>query len=221
MEQMKISELLDLTQTIASELFEGKTYPWEVLPEISSFIVKLGDTLSEEEYDKVGENVWIAKSATVAPTAFIGGPAIIGKNTEVRHCAFIRGNALVGEGCVVGNSVELKNVVLFNCVQVPHYNYVGDSVLGYKAHMGAGSITSNVKSDKTLVVVKGKETQIETGLKKFGAMLGNHVEVGCNSVLNPGTVVGCGSQIYPVSCVRGVVPANSIYKNKNEIVEKK
>lgn len=221
MEQMKISELLDLTQTMAAELFEGKTYPWEVLPEISSFIVKLGSTLSEDEYDKVGENVWIAKSAKVAPTAFIGGPAIIGKNTEVRHCAFIRGNALVGEGCVVGNSVELKNVVLFNCVQVPHYNYVGDSVLGYKAHMGAGSITSNVKSDKTLVVVKGKETQIATGLKKFGAMLGNHVEVGCNSVLNPGTVVGCNSQIYPVSCVRGVIPSDSIYKNKDEIVEKR
>lgn len=221
MEQMKISELLDLNQTIASELFAGKTYPWEVLPEISSFIVKLGNTLNEEEYDKVGENVWIAKSAAVAPTAFINGPAIIGKNTEVRHCAFVRGNALVGENCVVGNSVELKNVVLFNNVQVPHYNYVGDSVLGYKAHMGAGSITSNVKSDKTLVVVKGKEEQIATGLKKFGAMLGNHVEVGCNSVLNPGTVVGCNSQIYPVSCVRGVIPANSIYKNKDTIVEKK
>lgn len=220
MEQMKISELLDLTQTIAEELFRGKTYPWEVLPEIGSFIVKLGNTLSEDEYDKVGENVWIAKSAKVAPTAYIGGPAIIGKNTEVRHCAFVRGNALVGEGCVVGNSVELKNVVLFNCVQVPHYNYVGDSVLGYKAHMGAGSITSNVKSDKTLVAVKGKDTKIETGLKKFGAMLGNYVEVGCNSVLNPGTVVGCNAQIYPVSCVRGVIPANCIYKNKNEIIEK-
>lgn len=221
MEQLKISELLDLTQTMAGELFEGKTYPWEVLPEISAFIVKLGNTLSEDEYDKTGDNVWIAKSASVAPTAFIGGPAIIGKDAEIRHCAYIRGNALVGEGCVVGNSVELKNVVLFNEVQVPHYNYVGDSVLGYKAHMGAGSITSNVKSDKTLVTVKGKETQIATGLKKFGAILGNHVEVGCNSVLNPGTVVGCEAQIYPVSCVRGVVPANHIYKNKNEIIEKR
>ena len=221
MEQMKISELLDLNQTIASELFAGKTYPWEVLPEISSFIVKLGNTLNEEEYDKVGENVWIAKSAAVAPTAFINGPAIIGKNTEVRHCAFVRGIALVGENCAVGISVELKNVVLLNNVQVHHYNYVGDSVLGYKAHMGAGSITSNVKSDKTLVVVKVKEDQIVTGLIKFGAMLGNHVEVGCNSVLNPGTVVGCNSQIYPVSCVRGVIPANSIYKNKDTIVEKK
>ena len=220
MEQTKIIDLLDLQQTIAAELFEGKTYPWEVLPEIGAFIVKLGQTLPKEEYDQVGENVWIAKSAKVFPSAYINGPAIIGKNTEVRHCAFIRGNAMVGENCVVGNSVELKNVVLFNNVQVPHYNYVGDSVLGYKAHMGAGSITSNVKSDKTLVVVKGKEEQIETGLKKFGAMLGNHVEVGCNSVLNPGTVVGSNSQIYPVSCVRGVIPANSIYKNKDDIVEK-
>ena len=220
MEQVKISELLDLEQTIAAQLFEGKTYPWEVLPEIGAFIVKLGQTLPKEEYDQVGENVWIAKSAKVFPSAYINGPAIIGKNTEVRHCAFIRGNAMVGENCVVGNSVELKNVVLFNNVQVPHYNYVGDSVLGYKSHMGAGSITSNVKSDKTLVVVKGKEEQIATGLKKFGAMLGNYVEVGCNSVLNPGTVVGCNSQIYPVSCVRGVVPANSIYKNKGDIVEK-
>lgn len=220
MEQMKISELLDLNQTIAAALFEGKTYPWEVLPEIGAFIVQLGQTLPKEEYDQVGDNVWIAKSAKVFPSAYINGPAIIGKNTEVRHCAFIRGNAMVGENCVVGNSVELKNVVLFNNVQVPHYNYVGDSVLGYKAHMGAGSITSNVKSDKTLVVVKGKEEQIPTGLKKFGAMLGNHVEVGCNSVLNPGTVVGCNSQIYPVSCVRGVIPANSIYKNKEDIVGK-
>ena len=221
MEQLKISELYDLEQTIAAELFEGKTYPWEVLPEIGAFIVKLGQTLPEEEYDKVGENVWIAKSAKVTPSALINGPAIIGKNTEVRQCAFIRGNALVGENCVVGNSTELKNVVLFNNVQVPHYNYVGDSVLGYKSHMGAGSITSNVKSDKTLVVVKGKEEQIPTGLKKFGAMLGNHVEVGCNSVLNPGTVIGCNSNVYPVSCVRGVIPANSIFKNKDEIVEKK
>lgn len=221
MEQLTIKELLDLNQTIAAELFEGKTYPWEVLPEIGKFIVKLGNTLSEDEYDKVGENVWIAKSAKVAPTASINGPAIIGKNTEVRHCAFVRGNALVGEGCVVGNSVELKNVVIFNSVQVPHYNYVGDSVLGYKSHMGAGSITSNVKSDKTLVVVKGKDQRIETGLKKFGAMLGNYVEVGCNSVLNPGTVIGCNSNIYPVSCVRGVVPSDSIYKSQDNIVDKK
>lgn len=221
MEQLKISELYDLTQTMAAELFEGKTYPWEVLPEIGTFIMKLGETLSEEEYDKVGDNVWIAKSAKVTPSAFINGPAIIGKDTEVRQCAFIRGNALVGDHCVVGNSTELKNVVLFNNVQVPHYNYVGDSVLGYKSHMGAGAVTSNVKSDKTLVVVKGKEAEISTGLKKFGAMLGNYVEVGCNSVLNPGTVIGCNSNVYPLSCVRGVVPSNSIYKNKDEIVTKK
>lgn len=221
MKNYTIEHLLDLEETIAKELFEGKTYPWEVLPEIKEFILKLGATLSPEEYDCVDGNVWIAKSAKVAPTAFIGGPAIIGKETEVRHCAFIRGNAIVGEGCVVGNSTELKNVVLFNKVQVPHYNYVGDSVLGYKSHMGAGSICSNVKSDKKLVVVKGDEEAVETGLKKFGAMLGDHVEVGCGSVLNPGTVIGRNSNIYPLSPVRGCVPANSIYKNKNEIVEKK
>ena len=221
MEQLKISELYsDLDQTMAKELLESRTYPWEVLPLISEFIVKLGSTLSEEEYEKRGENVWIAKSAKVAPTAFINGPTIIGKDAEVRHCAFIRGNALVGEGAVVGNSTELKNVILFNKVQVPHYNYVGDSILGYKSHMGAGSITSNVKSDKKLVVVKGASGKIETGLKKFGAMLGDEVEVGCGSVLNPGTVIGSYSNIYPLSSVRGVVPAKSIYKNKNEVVEK-
>lgn len=221
MEQLKISELYsDLDQTMAKELLESRTYPWEVLPLISEFIVKLGSTLSEEEYEKRGENVWIAKSAKVAPTAFINGPAIIGKDAEVRHCAFIRGNALVGEGAVVGNSTELKNVILFNKVQVPHYNYVGDSILGYKSHMGAGSITSNVKSDKKLVVVKGASGNIETGLKKFGAMLGDEVEVGCGSVLNPGTVIGSHSNIYPLSSVRGVVPAKSIYKKKNEVVEK-
>ena len=221
MEQLKISELYsDLNQTLAKELLESKTYPWEVLPLISAFIVKLGHTLSEEEYEKKGENVWIAKSAKVAPTAWINGPAIIGKDAEIRHCAFIRGNALVGEGAVVGNSTELKNVILFNKVQVPHYNYVGDSILGYKSHMGAGSITSNVKSDKKLVVVKAAEQNMETGMKKFGAMLGDEVEVGCGSVLNPGTVVGSHSNIYPLSSVRGVVPANSIYTNKNEIVEK-
>lgn len=221
MEQLKISELYsDLNHTMAKELLESKTYPWEVLPLISEFILKLGNTLCEEEYEKRGENVWIAKSAKVAPTAFINGPAIIGKDAEVRHCAFIRGNALVGEGAVVGNSTELKNVILFNKVQVPHYNYVGDSILGFKSHMGAGSITSNVKSDKKLVVVKGAAKKIETGLKKFGAMLGDEVEVGCGSVLNPGTVIGSHSNIYPLSSVRGVVPADSIYKNKNEVVEK-
>ena len=222
MEECKIKNLYNLEETIATKIFEGVEYPWEVLPKIGDFIIELGNSLSLDEYDKIGEDIWIAKTATVAPTAYIKGPAIIGKNAEIRHCAFIRGKAIVGEGAVVGNSTELKNVILFNKVQVPHYNYVGDSILGYKSHMGAGSITSNVKSDKTLVVVKDKTTgeEIETGLKKFGAMLGDFVEVGCNSVLNPGTVIGSHSNVYPLSMVRGVVPANSIYKNKNEIVEK-
>lgn len=221
MDKITIAELYTLEETIARDIFRGKTYPWEVLPLIKDFILELGKTLSPEEYDRVGENVWIAKDAKVAPTASINGPAIIGKGAEVRQCAFIRGNAIVGDGAVVGNSTELKNVILFNKVQVPHYNYVGDSVLGYKAHMGAGSITSNVKSDKKLVVVKGAETHIETGLKKFGAMLGDNVEVGCNSVLNPGTVVGPWTNIYPLSCVRGVIPARSIFKRPGEIVEKR
>lgn len=221
MKDFTIEKLLDLKETIASELFEGKTYPWEVLPEIKDFILKLGKTLDSEEYEYKEGDIWIAKSAKIAPTACINGPAIIGKDTEVRHCAFIRGNAIVGEGCVVGNSTELKNVVIFNCVQVPHYNYVGDAVLGYRSHMGAGSICSNVKSDKQLVVVKDGEEKIETGLKKFGAMLGDHVEVGCGSVLNPGTVIGRNSNIYPISSVRGCVPADSIYKNKNVVVSKK
>ena len=212
LEALTVKENYSLDQTIAKDIFNGVTYPWEVLPKISNFILELGATLSEDEYEKRGENVWVAKSAKVAPTAFINGPAIIGKDAEVRHCAFIRGNAIVGEGAVVGNSTELKNVILFNKVQVPHYNYVGDSVLGYKSHMGAGSITSNVKSDKKLVVVKAGEEKIETGMKKFGAMLGDEVEVGCGSVLNPGTVVGNHSNIYPLSSVRGFVPANSIYK---------
>ena len=220
METCKIKNLYTLEETIAKPLFEGAEYPWELLPKISAFILELGATLSEEEYEKVGENVWIAKSAKVAPTAFINGPAIIGKNAEVRHCAFIRGNAIVGEGAVVGNSTELKNVILFNKVQVPHYNYVGDSILGYKAHMGAGSITSNVKSDKHLVKVHTPEGDIETGIKKFGAMIGDNVEVGCGSVLNPGTVIGRQSNIYPLSSVRGVVPAHSIYKKQGEVVEK-
>ena len=195
MKEMTVKEMYTLDETIAKDIFEGVEYPWEVLPKISNFIMELGATLSEEEYEKRGDNVWIAKSAKVAPTAFIGGPAIIGKEAEVRHCAFIRANAIVGEGAVVGNSTELKNVILFNKVQVPHYNYVGDSILGFKAHMGAGSITSNVKSDKKLVVVKTPEENIETGMKKFGAMLGDNVEVGCNSVLNPGTVIGRHSNI--------------------------
>ena len=220
MDQITIKDLYNLEETIAGELFAGKTYPWEVLPEIGAFIVKLGNTLDPQEYEKAGENIWIARSAKVAPTASITGPAIIGKEAEIRQGAFIRGNAIVGEGAVVGNSTELKNVVLFNKVQVPHYNYVGDSILGYRAHMGAGSITSNVKSDKTLVVVKGKETKIETGLKKFGAMLGDQVEVGCNSGLNPGTVIGPRSNIYPLSSVRGVIPADHIFKAQDRIVEK-
>lgn len=221
METCKIVNLYNLEETIAKDLFEGAVYPWEVLPEIGAFILELGKTLSPEEYQQRGENVWIAKSAKVAPTAFINGPAIIGKEAEVRHCAFIRGNAIVGEGAVVGNSTELKNVVLFNKVQVPHYNYVGDSILGYKAHMGAGSITSNVKSDKQLVVVKDGTERMETGLKKFGAMLGDEVEVGCGSVLNPGTVIGPHSNIYPLSSVREVVPADSIYKKRGEVAEKR
>lgn len=220
LEALTVKENYSLDQTIAKDIFNGVTYPWEVLPKIRSFILELGATLSEDEYEKRGENVWVAKSAKVAPTAFINGPAIIGKDAEVRHCAFIRGNAIVGEGAVVGNSTELKNVILFNKVQVPHYNYVGDSVLGYKSHMGAGSITSNVKSDKKLVVVKAGEEKIETGMKKFGAMLGDEVEVGCGSVLNPGTVVGNHSNIYPLSSVRGFVPANSIYKKQGEVVTK-
>ena len=216
----EIAELFDLTKTIASGLFEGKTYPWEVLSEIKSYILKLGETLPTDEYDHPEEGVWIAKDAKVFPSAYIGSPCIIDHGAEVRHCAFIRESAIVGKNAVVGNSVELKNVVLFDSVQVPHYNYVGDSVLGYKAHMGAGSITSNVKSDKSLVVIKQPGAPLETGRKKVGAMVGDCAEIGCNSVLNPGTVVGRNAQIYPVSCVRGVIPANSIYKNKDSIVQK-
>lgn len=220
MEECKIVNLYNLNETIAKELLETATYPWEVLPKISDFIIKLGNTLDSNKYEKRAENVWIAKNAKVAPTAYINGPAIIGENAEIRHCAFIRGNAIVGNEAIVGNSTELKNVILFNKVQVPHYNYVGDSIIGFKSHMGAGSITSNVKSDKKLVVVKNGEETIETSLKKFGAMLGDNVEVGCGSVLNPGTVIGRNTNVYPLSSVRGVVKENSIYKNKNEIVEK-
>lgn len=216
-----IKNLYDLTHTVARPLLEKLNYPWEALPKIGSFILELGEALSPEEYDRRGENVWIAKSAKIFDSAYIAGPAIIGPETEVRQCAFIRGNALVGAGCVVGNSTELKNVILFDHVQVPHYNYVGDSILGFQSHMGAGSITSNVKSDKTLVCVHVGDVCIETGLKKFGAMLGDHVEVGCNSVLNPGTVIGKDSNIYPLSMVRGYIPANSIYKRLGEIAQKK
>ena len=221
---LKISSLYSLEHTIAKDIFEGKDYPWEVLPLIGQYIIELGKTLDKEEYNQVADNVWIHKTAKVFESAYINGPAIIGKDTEVRQCAFIRGNAIVGDNCVVGNSTELKNVILFDNVQVPHYNYVGDSILGYKSHMGAGSITSNVKSDKTLVVVKGidegEQVNIETGLKKFGAMLGDNVEVGCNSVLNPGTVIGRESNLYPLSPVRGFVPSKSIYKTGGIIVSK-
>ena len=215
-----IIDLFDLNHTIAKDLFTEKKYPWEVLPEIGDFIVKLGNTLSEDEFDHPSENVWIAKDATVFPSAYINGPCIVDHGAEIRQCAFIRGNALVGKKAVVGNSCELKNAVLFDNVQVPHFNYVGDSILGYKSHMGAGSITSNVKSDKTLVVIKSKDEQIPTLRKKVGAMLGDYVEVGCNSVLNPGTVIGRNSQIYPTSCVRGVIPANAIHKNNGAIIIK-
>ena len=215
-----IKELYDLDHTLARNYLMQFTYPWEALKGIKELILTLGPTLDPEEYTEVSEHVWVHKTAKVFPTAYLGAPCIIGPNTEVRHCAFIRGSALVGADCVVGNSVELKNVILFDHVQTPHYNYVGDSILGYYSHMGAGSITSNVKSDKKLVVVHGQEEAIDTGLKKFGAMLGDHVEVGCNSVLNPGTVIGRNSNVYPTSCVRGVVPADSIYKNSGEIIHK-
>lgn len=220
MEAMKVKNLYDLNETIAAPLFGGEEYPWELLGKIRDFIVELGNSLPEDRFEKRGENIWVAKSAKVAPTACLNGPCIVDEDAEVRHCAFVRGSAIIGKGAVVGNSTELKNVILFNKVQVPHYNYVGDSILGFKAHMGAGSITSNVKSDKTLVVVKSSEEQIETGLKKFGAMLGDNVEVGCNSVLCPGTVIGRSTNVYPLSRVRGFVPAGSIYKNQGEIVEK-
>ena len=220
MENITIENLYDLKETIAADLFTEAEYPWEVLPRIHDFILELGKRLPEEIYEKRGEDIWVAKSAKVAPTACLNGPLIIDEEAEIRHCAFVRGNAIVGKGAVVGNSTELKNVVLFNKVQVPHYNYVGDSVLGFQSHMGAGSITSNVKSDKTLVVVKNGEEKIETGLKKMGAMLGDHVEVGCNSVLNPGTVIGRNSNVYPTSCVRGVIPAGHIFKRPGEVVKK-
>lgn len=219
-EQVTIQELYDLNETLAKPLLESLTYPWEALPKIGDFIKELGKTLPKDKYDEVEENVWIAKSAKIYPNNYIAGPCIIGENTEVRPGAFVRGNALVGNDCVVGNSTELKNVILFNHVQVPHYNYVGDSVLGFYSHMGAGSITSNVKADKTLVHVKGADYDIDTGLKKFGAMLGDHVEIGCNSVLNPGSVICQDSNVYPVSMVRGVVPAHSIYKDKDHITAK-
>ncbi len=217
----KTTNLLDLSHTIAKPLLEKLEYPWQALPLIGEFIMSTGALLSEEQFDHPSDNVWIAKTAKVAPSASITGPCIICANSEIRHCAFIRGNALIGENCVVGNSAELKNVILFDNVQTPHYNYVGDSILGFGSHMGAGSITSNVKSDKSLVVVKNGKEQIETGLNKFGAILGDNVEVGCNSVLNPGSVIGRNTNIYPISSVRGVVAENSIYKAADDIIEKK
>ena len=223
MENAKITNMYDLSQTLAGEYLAQFTYPWEALKGISDFIRKIGPTLDPEKYEKRGEDIWVAKSATVFPSAYLNGPLIIDEDAEIRHCAFIRGSAIVGKGSVVGNSTELKNVIIFNSVQVPHYNYVGDSILGYKSHMGAGSITSNVKSDKTLVVAKdcyGTGEEIEAGLKKFGAMLGDYVEVGCNSVLNPGTVIGRNTNIYPLSRVRGVIPEKSIFKDKDHVVTK-
>ena len=221
MEDIKISNLFDLKETIAQNLLEKYEYPWEVLPNIENFIIELGNTLSKDEYIQKENNVWIHKTAKVYDSAYIGGNCIICKDAEVRHCAFIRKNAIIGEGAVVGNSTELKNVILFNKVQVPHYNYVGDSILGYKSHMGAGSITSNVKSDKKMVVIKNGTEKIETNMKKVGAMLGDYVEVGCGSVLNPGTIIGKNTNIYPLSSLRGVIKAGSIFKNKNEIILKK
>lgn len=220
--KIKISDLLNIEQTIAKELFEQYEYPWEVLPEIKDFILKLGPTLSEDKYIKVGDDIWIAKSAIVTKSALLTGPLIIDEDAEIRHCAFIRGSAIVGAGATVGNSCELKNAVLFNCSQTPHYNYVGDSIIGYKSHIGAGGITSNLKSDKTNIVVKTSDgKKIETGLRKFGAILGDFVEVGCNSVLNPGSVIGKNSTVYPTSCVRGFIPENSIFKSAGNIVEKR
>lgn len=215
------SALFSLEHTIAKDYLSSFEYPWQALKGIKDFIIKTGEALSKDEYSEISPKVWVHKEATVAPTAFIGAPCIIGKGTEVRHCAFIRGSALIGENCVVGNSTEVKNAIIFDNVQIPHYNYVGDSILGYKAHLGAGSVTSNVKSDKTLVKVKYEGEVIETGLKKFGAMVGDGVEVGCNSVLNPGTVIGKNSNIYPLSSVRGVVKENCIYKDRNNITEKR
>lgn len=220
MNDIRTSDLYSLEHTIASELLAPTEYPWEILGKIGSFIVELGRTLSQAEYYSPSENIWIAKTATIAPSASINGPCIICDNAQIRHCAYIRGNAIVGKSCVVGNSVELKNCILFDDVQVPHFNYVGDSVLGWHAHMGAGAVTSNVKNDKTLIKIKTDDAVIETGLKKFGAMIGDMVEVGCNSVINPGSVIGKNTSIYPLSRVRGIVPSESIYKNSDDIIKK-
>lgn len=220
MELLHNERLFTDEHTIAKGILEGVAYPFEVLPKIHDFILSLGEKLPADKFEKRGDDIWIAKSATVAPTAYINGPAIIDEGAEIRHCAFIRGNAIVGKNAVVGNSTELKNVILFDCVQVPHYNYVGDSILGYKSHMGAGSITSNVKSDKTLVEIRIGDTKIKTGLKKMGAILGDNVEIGCGSILNPGSIIGPGTNVYPLSSVRGYIPAGSIYKKQGEVVAK-
>lgn len=220
-EDLKIDSLLDLTKTIAADIFTGLTYPWEALPKIADFIRALGPTLPADIYEQRGEDIWVARSAKIAPTAYLNGPLIICEDAEVRHCAFIRGSAIVGKGAVVGNSTELKNCLIFQNAQVPHYNYIGDSILGYKAHLGAGAITSNLKSDRSLVTIPVEAGRIDTELKKFGAIVGDNVEVGCNSVLNPGTVLGRNTTVYPLSMVRGTVPANSIYKKQGEIAEKR
>lgn len=220
-EELKTENLLDLSKTLAAIIFDGLTYPWEALPKISEYILSVGPTLSEEDYELKGDGIWVARSAKVAPTAYLSGPLIICPNAEVRHCAFIRGSAIIGMESVIGNSTELKNCIIFQKAQVPHYNYIGDSVLGYMAHLGAGAITSNLKSDKSIVTVPDDDGRINTELKKFGAIVGDHVEVGCNSVLNPGTVIGRGSTVYPLSMVRGTIPANSIYKKQGEIAEKR
>lgn len=217
---LKVENLLDLTKTIASDIFNNLTYPWEALSKISDFIIELGKTLSEDEYEKHGENIWVARSAKVAPTAFLAGPLIICPGAEIRHCAFIRGSAIVGKNTVIGNSSELKNCIIFDNAQVPHYNYIGDSILGFKSHLGAGAKTSNLKSDKSLVTISTKDGKIDTGLKKFGAVVGDNVEIGCNAILNPGTVIGRNTMVYPLSMVRGFIPQNSIYKKQGEIAEK-
>ncbi len=219
-DELRIESLLDLSKTLAAKIFDGLTYPWEALPKISEFIMSVGPTLDKEEYDQIGDNIWVARSAKVAPTAFLSGPLIICPGAEVRHCAFIRGSAFVGQNCVIGNSTELKNCIIFEGAQVPHYNYIGDSILGYKAHLGAGAITSNLKSDRSIVTIPQDDGKINTELKKFGAIVGDNVEVGCNSVLNPGTVIGRNSTVYPLSMVRGTVPPNSIYKKQGEVAEK-
>ena len=218
-EDLKIENLLDLSQTIAARIFDGLTYPWEALPKISEFITAAASMLSTDEYEKRGENIWVAKNARIAPTAYLNGPLIICSNAEVRHCAFIRGSAIIGEGAVIGNSTELKNCIIFNNAQVPHYNYIGDSILGFKAHLGAGAITSNLKSDRSMVTIPVPDGRIDTELKKFGAIIGDNVEVGCNSVLNPGTVIGRRTTVYPLSMVRGIVPSDSIYKKQGEIAD--